>query len=114
MDEAIAHHVRTCGTCIPYHASQPQQTIIPQNISTGPMNVVGTDQFKIGNRDYLVIVDQYSGWPDVTELSGASSRYVVKAMRKFFNTYGNPGKIHCDSFYYSLQTTLAKHLVIHE
>ena len=97
MDEAISHHVRTCGTCIPYHASQPQQPIIPQNISTGPMNVVGTDQFKIGNRDYLVIVDQYSGWPNVTELTGTSSRYIVKAMRKFFNTYGNPGKIHLDN-----------------
>ncbi len=97
MNEAIQNHVRTCGTCIPFSASQSQQPIIPQNIAQGPMHVIGTDQFKIGNRDYLVIVDQYSGWPDVTELTNTSSSRIVKAMRKFFNTFGNPGKIHMDN-----------------
>ena len=61
------------------------------------MHVVGADQFSIGKREYLVIVDQYSGWPDVTELNNASSSYIIKAMRKFFNTYGNPGKLHIDN-----------------
>ena len=97
MNEAIQQHVRTCGTCIPFSATQPQQPIIPQNVSQGPMHVVGADQFSIGKREYLVIVDQYSGWPDVTELNNASSSYIIKAMRKFFNTYGNPGKIHIDN-----------------
>ena len=97
MNEAIAQHVRVCGTCIPFAASQPQQPIIPQNIAQSPMHVIGADQFAIGKRDYLVIVDQYSGWPDVTELTNTSSSYIVKAMRKFFNTFGNPSKIHCDN-----------------
>ena len=97
MNEAIAQHVRVCGTCIPFAASQPQQPIIPQNIAQSPMHVIGADQFAIGKRDYLVIVDQYSGWPDVTELTNTSSTYIIKAMRKFFNTYGNPSKIHIDN-----------------
>ena len=97
FDEAIANYVKRCDKCIPFLPSQPQQPIIPRNDATGPMQAIGIDLYQIGTRDYLVVVDQFSGWPFAEKMSSTTSTAVVTVLRRIFNTFGNPERIYMDN-----------------
>ena len=55
--------------------------------SVYPFQMICADYFCYGGHNYLVIVDRYSGWPYVCQLTGASPA-LVKKLREFFVTYG--------------------------
>ena len=54
------------------------------------MEVIGLDLFESNNRNFLVMVDMFSGFPFVQKLHNTSSTTVKDAMRHTFNLFGNP------------------------
>ena len=97
FDEEIANHVKGCDKCIPFLPSQQQQPIIPRNDATGPMQAIGIDLYQIGSKDYLVVVDQFSGWPFAEKMPSTTSAAVVAVLRRIFNMFGNPERIYMDN-----------------
>ena len=97
FDEAIADHVKGCDKCIPFLPSQQQQPIIPRNDATGPMQAIGIDLYQIGSKDYLVVVDQFSGLPFAEKMPSATSAAVMAVLRRIFNMFGNPERIYMDN-----------------
>ena len=51
------------------------------------VQMICADYFCYDGHNYLVIVDRYSGWPYVSQLTGTSPA-LVKKLREFFVTYG--------------------------
>ena len=97
FDEAVANHVKKCEKCIPFLPSQAQQPIIHRNDAAGPMQAIGIHLYQSGGRDYLVVVDQFSGWPFAEHLRSTASSAIVSVLRRLFNTFGNPEKIYMDN-----------------
>jgi hypothetical protein len=59
--------------------------------------VVGTDLCKINEKEYLVIVDAYSSFPEVILLSSQSSKAVIKGMKVILARYCIPDIVHSDN-----------------
>ena len=97
FNEAVANHVRECSKCIPFLPSQAQQPIIHQNDAAGPMQAIGIDLYQSRGKDYLVVVDQFSGWPFAEQLTSTASTAVVSVLRRLFNMFGNPEKVYMDN-----------------
>jgi hypothetical protein len=97
FDEAIVNHVKECRKCLPFLPSQLQQPIVPWNDATGPMQAIDIDLYQSGTRDYLIVVNQFSGWPFEEKMSSTTSTAIVAVLRYFFNTLGNPEKIYMDN-----------------
>ena len=76
-----------CQACHRIAPSNPKPPPTPSPDPVYPFQMICADYFCYGGHNYLVIVDRYSGWPYVCQLTGASPA-LVKKLREFFVTYG--------------------------
>ena len=87
---SIEENVRSCEKCVEFLPSLPQQPIVNRNEATAPVKVMGTDLFQSGSKDYIVFVDQFSGYPWCKKLSSTTSGAIIEVMRELFAEVGNP------------------------
>ena len=76
-----------CQACHRIAPSNPKPPPTPSPDPVYPFQMICADYFCYGGHNYLVIVDRYSGWPYVCQLTGASPA-LVKKLRELFVTYG--------------------------
>ena len=65
---------------------------------TRPFQIVGSDFFSYGNREYLAYVDRASGWVSVICFNeiGVSTKEMIPYVRKLFVEFGIPEKFESD------------------
>ena len=62
------------------------------------MQVVGTDLFQLRGKHYIVVVDQYSGFPMAGQFSTPpSTTTVLNHLEHWFNLFGVPEEIVSDN-----------------
>ena len=76
-----------CQACRGIAPSNPRPPPTPSPDPVYPFQMICADYFCYGGHNYLAIVDRYSGWPYVCQLTGASPA-LVKKLRECFVTYG--------------------------
>ena len=95
-----------CAVCRRNAPSQPQLPSVPPPNPDYPMQLIATDYFNYAGKNYLVIVDRYSGWPVVRLCKDETAKELVRALREFFCRYGVPEQLGPDSgSVYTLSTT---------
>uniref|UniRef100_A0A3B5RDT7 Integrase catalytic domain-containing protein n=1 Tax=Xiphophorus maculatus TaxID=8083 RepID=A0A3B5RDT7_XIPMA len=57
---------------------------------TGPWQKVGTDLCHLNDKDYLVIIDYHSNYPEIAQLSNTSAAGVITHMKSVFSRHGIP------------------------
>ncbi len=80
MSAAVSDVVEKCKLCAAALPSKPLAEALPPTTATRPMQAVGLDLFHAGGRDYLVMVDRYSGYPFVQRLSSTTPATVTKVL----------------------------------
>ena len=86
---------RNCTPCEEIAPSQPNPPPTPIIDPVYPFQQVCSDYFKYSGRNYLVVVDRYSGWPSVYRLTGGSAP-LIKKLREIFVTFGIPEELASD------------------
>ena len=62
------------------------------------MQVIGTDLFQLSRRDFIVAVDQYSGFPFVGQFfSPPTTNSVINHLEIWFNLFGVPQELVSDN-----------------
>ena len=64
----------------PVHKVQEQLPLINQNFATHPMEIIGLDLFTSVDHQYLVLIDQFSGFPLVQKLPSISTAANIRAI----------------------------------
>ena len=62
-----------------------------------PWSVVASDIFEWNHHHYLVLVDSYSGWFEIDQLSSLSSSCVINKLKRHFSVHGIPQKLYSDN-----------------
>ena len=62
-----------------------------------PWAKVGTDLLHKNGRNYLITIDYYSKWPEVTLLNSMTSTAVIIALKSHFARYGVPSVVVFDN-----------------
>ena len=101
MKDDIKKVVRQCKECQIKQPSQAQQPIMQRNQATFPWQVVGSDLFQIdgdGRQNYyLVVVDQYSGFPLIAKFNKApDTAAVINHLEHWFYIFGVPQQLISD------------------
>ena len=65
MDNDITNAAKTCDVCVKSLPSHPAETLRPHEKATRPFEQIHADLGEVNGRNYLIMVDQYSGWPHV-------------------------------------------------
>jgi len=94
----ITNTIRSCDSCQRMLPSAPQE---PMELEPEPSHVfedVSVDLFSIGDNNYLIYADRYSGWPTVSAWMGKSptSRDVIGVLKKNFVDLGIPVRLRSD------------------
>ena len=92
MDVDIANAAKTCDTCTSHRPSPPAEPLQPHEPAKRPFQFVHADLGEDDGRHFLAIVDQYTGWPDVTvygDKNTTASR-LANSCRALFSVMGAP------------------------
>ena len=85
----------TCTHCNRIAKSNPMQPPSDPPHPDYPFQHIACDYFQYINKDYVVIVDRYSGWPMVFKSEGGANG-LIKHLRETFVTFGIPEEITSD------------------
>lgn len=89
--------VSTCDTCLKHHAKQQKEPMIITDPPDGPWQKVGTDLFFLDGRNYLLVIDYLSNYPEIALLSNTSSACVITHMKSIFARHGIPQVVCSDN-----------------
>ena len=93
----ITEMVESCTECQMYSRNNIAEPLKPHEIPTRPWQKVGTDLFCHDKKDYLVIVDYMSGYPELLQLRTVSSNAVISSMKSVFARFGVPDVVMSDN-----------------
>ena len=95
LKNQIKQMIERCDACQRFRPSQPIEPLI-HTTADFPMHKVSADLAQAGGKTYLIMVDRFSGYPFVAQLSNQSTSAIVTHMLHWFRTYGFPTSIRTD------------------
>ena len=98
IDREVKEVVKACVTC-QNRRSRPSVTPPhPWTYPESPWQRVHADFAEYKGRQYLIMVDAYSKWPEVHEMgTQATAGQTIEAMRKSFTYHGLPQRLVTDN-----------------
>ncbi|XP_064641934.1 uncharacterized protein K02A2.6-like [Lineus longissimus] len=93
----ITDKVSKCGVCQKFSHKQQKEPLKPNETPTRPWQQTASDLFYFHCKDYLVIVDAYSGFFEVEMLEDTSSETVINHIKKTFARHGIPESLFTDN-----------------
>ena len=92
MDADINNAAKSCESCVRHLPSQPAEPLRPHHPAARPFQFVHADIGEDDGRHFLVIVDQFSGCPDVTMYNdkNTTAHRLINSSRAFFATFSAP------------------------
>ena len=89
--------VASCRHCLQKQPSQASEPLLPSALPDRPFQKVGIDICEFRNKHYLVQVDYYSRYIDVTYLPSLTSATVVGKLKNCFSHHGVPETVVSDN-----------------
>lgn len=65
IDNDIIMAAKSCPTCTEHLPSKPPESLLPHLLNCRPFEFVFADLGQYRGRDFLIVTDQFSGWPQV-------------------------------------------------
>ena len=97
INEALKLRRRTCKTCVERSPSNPTEPEKPHEPATYPFQKIHMDMAFYGGLQWLIVVDQFSGWPWIFRLGkDAPATTVVNCLKTNFANHGIPEVIYSD------------------
>ena len=96
MNNDIETLIKACTSCLEISAKQQQETRVEKETPFAPMSHSGTDLFELEGDDWLVAVDDYSGWPFAAKMTTTTTEAVCKQLSAWFDNFGWPTRIRSD------------------
>ena len=97
MSKAIEDTVSRCKTCLQFARSNQKEPMIAHKIPDGPFRKVAMDIMSFKGRDYLVVVDYYSKYPELALLENKTSECVISHVKSISARHGIPEEIVADN-----------------
>ncbi|KAL0151936.1 hypothetical protein M9458_052743, partial [Cirrhinus mrigala] len=91
INKDIEKMVRQCDTCQKYRNNQTKEPMIIPDLPTSPWEKVGMDLFHLKGSNYLVVIDYYSNYPEL------SSKCVITHAKSIFARHGIPQTVVSDN-----------------
>jgi len=97
----IEEMVKTCSTCQAFQSSNRREPMIPHAIPDTPWTKLGSDILEFGGRNYLVVVDYTSKYPEIANLGTTkTASAVISKLKHIFSRHGIPEVLIADNMPY--------------
>lgn len=96
----IEEEVFKCAPCNALKPHQPKEPLRLHVIPDLPWSLTAADVFEWGGKEHLVLVDSYSGWFEIDQLTGTASATLITKFKRYFATHGVPQQLMTDNATY--------------
>lgn len=96
MSKDIANIIESCPICEKYRREHPQP-LSPTPTPDFPWQRVASDLFEWQGENYLLIVDYFSRWIEISHLNKLTSQCVINSCKAIFARLGIPEVLHTDN-----------------
>ena len=103
MSKDIENMVSKCSTCAKFRRANQKQPMIPHPVPDRAWQKIGTDIFQYNNKDYLLMVDYYSKYPEIGLLKDKTANSVINQMKSTFARHGIPDEVFADNVPFASQ-----------
>ena len=90
MSAEIADIVSTCSTCQEHRNYQQCEELLNHEVPREPWIKVGADLFTLKRKNYLLVVDYFSKFCEISLLADTSSPTITTHMKSIFACHGIP------------------------
>lgn len=97
MTDDIEKEIQLCAVCNSTKSHQQKEPLKLDPVPDLPWSTVATDIFDWHNKQYLVLVDSYSGWCEIDLLRNLTSATVVTKLKRHFSVHGTPHTLLSDN-----------------
>jgi hypothetical protein len=97
MNKEIETLVGNCTACLTFQKKQQKEPLQQQAKPHKPWHTVGADLFALRGKNYLLVIDYDSNFPEVEELEQVDATCVILNMRKIFSRQGIPQVVYTDN-----------------
>jgi transposase InsO family protein len=97
MNGEIKEAVTNCSICAEFQAKQQNQPMQTHEIPDRPWSRLATDLFTLHNKEYIVLVDSYSDYVEVSQLKGTTSAALIEFLKELFSRHGIPDILMSDN-----------------
>lgn len=97
MSLDIERWVTNCLVCQKYARSKPKEPLLVHEYPELPWEEIGVDIMEWKGASYLVAMDYYSKWLEITPMKGKTANEVTKVFKAMFTTYGVPKVVISDN-----------------
>jgi transposase InsO family protein len=70
---------------------------MPATRDSGPWERIHLDFAEVKKEMFLVVMDAYSGWPEIIHMQTTTARKTIEAFRNLFAAYGLPKEVVSDN-----------------
>lgn len=92
----ITQLVHTCRVCAK-ECRQGKEPMMTSELPKYPWQVVGADLFELNKSNYLLVVDYFSRYQEVLQLTSTTSASVISALKSMFLRHGIPEIVRSDN-----------------
>ena len=93
----IKRFIDRCETCRRNRPTQREQPLRTVELPGRPWEKIAMDIFQYKRHDYLVIIDYYSRWIEIKQLTSLTSDCVITRLKAVFTTHGIPDVVVSDN-----------------
>ena len=97
INNDIENHIGRCGTCQKHRYKQAKEPMEQHEIPEKPWRKIGADLFTLFGKNFLVVVDYTSNYPEVAKLEDLSSTNTISHMKSIMARHGLPSVVVSDN-----------------
>lgn len=97
INQDIENTVGRCPTCNMFRHQQTAEPLSPHPVPLKAYQKVGADIFTLHGKDYLLVVDYFSKFPEYVQLNSKSADCVIQHLKDIFSRHGIPETLISDN-----------------
>jgi RNase H-like domain found in reverse transcriptase/Integrase zinc binding domain/Integrase core domain len=88
LNKHIEQLVASCSTCIKYRKEPTKSPLHVWEYPKEPGERIHADFLELNKKMFIVIIDEFSKWPEVIQMTSTTSLNTINVMREYFARYG--------------------------
>ncbi|CAI6354211.1 unnamed protein product [Macrosiphum euphorbiae] len=88
LNKHIDQLVASCSTCIKFRKEPTKSSLHVWEYPNEPGERIHADFLELNKKMFIVIIDEFSKWPEVIPMTSTTALNTINVMREFFSRYG--------------------------
>lgn len=97
INTQLQDYLSNCQACLTHRKQNRKEPLISHDIPNRPWCKIGVDIFHLANQSFVIVIDYYSKYIEVSKLCSLKSESVISELKTIFRRHGIPEIVMSDN-----------------